>query len=448
MGTPKKDRKPIPLNKTAVEGLVPESLDFFIPVEGYQGLHVRVLPNGQKAYVLRYRIHGIQRKHVLGRHPAMTPGAAKKAHTSAWEKINAGKDPNQEKADAKRAAADAKRAAFTVRDLAGRYITDHIQVNNKLSWQKEATRLINKHIIPAIGSMALKDVGPADISSMLFKMRKDTPTQANRVRAVLRTMFGRAEEWELRPLGSNPVAVVKQRSPEVKRERRLSDLELKALGIELKKSRESIYSLTAVRLALLAGMRKGEIQALRWDWVDLEAAEIRIPPAAHKTGKKTGKTRVIHLCSALVATLKALPETLGCPFVVPGLPKTEGPRKQKKVVQWRPFVGLQNPLERIREAAGLSVEDKPDDADPGWHDLRRTFASVGSDLGLKGFVGELLGHAEQTVTDVYTRTAAQRLKDASEAIGARIDGILSGAIDPEKEAEEHRKDKEKSRAGA
>ena len=50
---------------------------------------------------------------------------------------------------------------------------------------------------------------------------------------------------------------------------------------------------------------------------------------------------------------------------------------------------------------------------PGWHDLRRTFASVGSDLGLKGFMGELLGHAEQTVTDIYTRTAAQRLKEAA-----------------------------------
>ena len=43
------------------------------------------------------------------------------------------------------------------------------------------------------------------------------------------------------------------------------------------------------------------------------------------------------------------------------------------------------------------------------HDLRRTFASVGSDLGMKGFVGELLGHAEATVTDIYTRSAAEPL---------------------------------------
>lgn len=61
------------------------------------------------------------------------------------------------------------------------------------------------------------------------------------------------------------------------------------------------------------------------------------------------------------------------------------------------------------------------------HFLRRTFASVGSDLGLKGFVGELLGHAEATVTDIYTRSAAEALHGAAEKIGARIEGILTGA---------------------
>jgi integrase len=78
---------------------------------------------------------------------------------------------------------------------------------------------------------------------------------------------------------------------------------------------------------------------------------------------------------------------------------------------------------------------------PGLHDLRRTFASVGADLGLKGFVGELLGHAEATVTDIYTRAAAEPLHEAAEKIGARIDGILSGRIDPEKEAKERREAK-------
>lgn len=421
----------IRLNKSDVLALEADpSGNRFYSVTGHKGLCVQVTKGGTKSFVLRYRFHGRQKIHTLGVFPSMTPDEARKRLDAAWVKINAGIDPNQVKADERRAAAQAKHAAFTVADLASRYIDDHIKVHNKPSWQAEATRLIKKHIIPALGNLPVKDVGPADISAMLFKIRKKTPTQANRVRAVLRTMFGRAEEWEHRTLGSNPVAVVKQRSPELKRERRLSDLELKALGIALRKSMELPCVLAAVRLALLAGMRKGEIQNLQWDWVDLKAAEIRIPPGEHKTGKKTGKTRVIHLCSALVEVLKSLPKTEDCPYVVPGLPERDD---DGKVIRWRPFIGLQNPMERIREAAGLATKKKPNNDDPGWHDLRRTFASVGSDLGLKGFMGELLGHAEQTVTDIYTRTAAQRLKEASETVGARINGILAGVIDPEKE---------------
>ena len=443
-----KDRNPIRMTKAVVEALAAERKPYFLSVvntkgQSIQGLNVRVLPSGLKIFVHRYRFHGRQKVLTLGRFPAMTPEAAEKASVKAQASINDGKDPGAAKTEARRLAAEAKREAFTVSDLASRYITDHIEANNKPSWQAEAIRLIRKHILPALGKLPLKDVGPADISALLSRMKKDTPTQANRTRAVLRTMFGRAEEWELRALGSNPVAVVKQRAPETKRERRLSDLELMALGAVLRTTKESPYVLAAIRLALLAGMRKGEIQALRWEWVDLEAGELRIPPTEHKTGSKTGKARVVHLCTPLVATLKTLPQMLGCPFVVPGLPKTEGKGKDKRVVAWRPFVGLQGPLERIRQAAGMAEAGKPDEADPGWHDLRRTFASVGTDLGLKGFVGELLGHAEHTVTDVYARAAAERLKDAVEAIGARIEGILSGAIDPQQEAEVRRQEKVK-----
>lgn len=442
MDTEKQDREPIRLNKTDVDGLMPEGKDYFNPVEGYQGLCVRVLPSGDKAFVLRYRFDGLQKKHTLGRFPAMTPGGARKAHSATWALIHAGTDPNKAKDDAKKAAKEARRAAVTVEDLAKRYKEEHIHTGLRAQG-KEATRLIDKHILPALGKLPVAAVGPADISAVLHKMRQ-TPVQANRTRGVLRTMFGRAEEWELRPLGSNPVVVVKARNPETKRERRLSDLELKALGAVMKVSGEAPEVLVGLRLALVAGMRKGEVQGARWEWVDLEAGEIRIPPEFHKAGRKTGKVRVVHLGTALVQDLKALTRTLGCPYIVPGRPHQE----KGKAPQWEPFTAMQNPWERIRKLAGLSEEGEPDENDPGLHDLRRTFASVGADLGLKGFVGELLGHAEQTVTDIYTRAAAERLHDAAEVIGARIAGILAGIIDPEKEAEERRMAKETKIHGA
>jgi len=447
MGT-KKAREPIRLIKAAVEDLHPEAAAFFVSVvnakgQGVQGLNLRVLPSGVKVFVHRYRFQGFQKAITLGRFPAMSPEMAEKASRAAQAKIDAGTDPGQAKADARKAARAARQAAVTVADLADRYLAEHIQKNFK-GQGDEATRLIKKHILPALGKVPLAAVGPADVSALLYKM-KGTPVQANRTRGVLRTMFGRAEEWELRPLGSNPVAVVKLRAPEAKRTRRLTDKELKSLGATLRSSGEAATLLLAVRLALLAGMRKGEIAGFRWDWLNLEAGEIHIPPDFHKSGHKSRKVRVVHCCSALVAHLKATVPTLGCPFVVPGNPRVD---EGGKALPWEPIVGLQGPWERIRAAAGLAPKDKKTGAyldeenNPGWHDLRRTFASVGADLGLKGFVGELLGHAEETVTDIYTRAAAERLHEAAETIGARIEGILAGAIDPDKEAEERRKAKE------
>jgi len=57
-------------------------------------------------------------------------------------------------------------------------------------------------------------------------------------------------------------------------------------------------------------------------------------------------------------------------------------------------------------------------------------------------------HAEASVTDIYTRSAAEPLHDAAEKIGARIEGILTGAIDPEKELEARRKAQAKARKKA
>ena len=441
MTGPKKDHPPIRLNKTAIDGLAVENSDYFNPVEGFKGLNIRVLPSGEKSFVLRYRFHGIQKKRVLGEFPTMSPDAAKKAHNTEWGLINAGKDPNQSRIEARKAAKEALKAATTVKDLVDRYLAEHTPGNSE-SWQAESKRLMNKHIIPGLGKHALGEVGPAEISAFLFKMAKTTPTQANRTRAVLRTMFGRAEEWGLRPLGSNPVAVLKVRTPETKRTRRLSDLELKALGASLGASKEAPELILAIRLALLAGMRKGEIQNLRWKWVDLEAGEIHLPCVktddndwVHKTAKKTGKKRVVHLCTALVNDLKAITHTLGCPYVVPGRPRKDKDGK----LEWGPFIGLQGPWERMRVAAKLALKGDPQEEDPGWHDLRRTFGSVATDLGLKGFVGELLGHAEATVTDIYTRSASEKLHEVAETIGTRIHGILTGVIDPVKEAEARKK---------
>jgi len=58
------------------------------------------------------------------------------------------------------------------------------------------------------------------------------------------------------------------------------------------------------------------------------------------------------------------------------------------------------------------------------HDLRRTLSSVLGDLGYKGYAAEILGHKEQTVTDVYTRTAHLPKVAILQVATNKISGLL------------------------
>lgn len=365
-------------------------------------------------------------------------------------KVKDGEDPKAA-VEAKKKAATAYRHRYTVNQLADRYIKDHmkatvtmvgerlvvtkVEVNpknpgNRLSTAKEKVRLIEKFIRPAIGALPVEDVETDVINGLLQRIMEETPTQANRVRSLLSSMFKKAILWRSFTR-SNPVTV-QDRAGEKKRDRKLSDQEIQTLGVALTAAQEGIpYPAAAIRLALLTGMRKGEILGLQWDWIDLEAGLVTIPWEFHKTGGENQDDRVVMLCAAACAILRSLRmiKFLGNPYVIQ--------RKGQAAL-----VDLQSPWEEVRKAAKLDHKD--DKKQVHFHDLRRTFSSVATRLGYSElWIGALLGHAAGTVTAGYARIDNQDdpLRKALEAIGARIAGLLDGSIDLKKEAEEAKKGK-------
>ena len=435
------------------------------------GFGVEVTLSGGKLLVVKTCRDGVRGWHTLGRWGEKGMLNVDEARAKAYalkDQVRQGEDPRAA-IEAKKAAAQAVKMAWTVSQLADKFIREHIRAEvtmekgrlkvtsiggrdgNKESTAKEHVRLIEKHIKPALGLLPAREVGTAIISDMLAKISEETPIQANRIRSVLGKMFDCAELWELRATGSNPVPAQK-RSAEHKRERNLSDLEIRALGhalAEAEKPKEDgtaqdPRALAAVRLAVLTGMRKGEILGLRREWVDLEDGTATIPAEDHKTGRKTGKARIVRLCAEARQILRDLPQAVNNPFVIWGH------------VHGQALVNLQDPWEAIREAAGLDFkktwleankktwekltpaqQDMIEEKQLHFHDLRRSFASVGARMGYPElWIGGLLGHAAGTVTAGYARVNQDPLREAVEAIGGRIAGLLSGVIDPAKEAED------------
>jgi integrase len=181
----------------------------------------------------------------------------------------------------------------------------------------------------------------------------------------------------------------------------LSAAELARLGDALAAYDGSPYITAAVKLLLFSGARLSEILGLRWEWINLERGEARLPDS--KTGAKT-----LHLPPPALAVLKGLPRLEGNPYVIVG---------QKDGAS---LVNLQKPWQAIRKAAGLT--------DVRLHDLRHSYASVGAAGGDSLLViGKLLGHHHAATTERYAHLALDPIKAAAASIAGRIASALEGA---------------------
>jgi integrase len=292
----------------------------------------------------------------------------------------------------------ARREAPRIAELAERFLAEHAEAKRKGSTAAEYKRLVDKIILPALGKRKVVDVNRAEVTK-LHHANRAAPYQANRVLAVLSKMFNLAERWGLRPDGSNPCRHV-EKFAERKRERMLSPAELARLGDALAAHDGSPYAVAAVKLLVFTGARLGEVLRLRWEWIDFERGEARLPDS--KTGAKT-----LHLPPPALAVVAELPRLDGNPFVIAGA--KEGAA----------LVNLEKPWRAIRAAAGLD--------DVRLHDLRHAFASVAASSGMGlPIIGKILGHSQPATTARYAHLASDPVKAAAAAIAGKIAAAMAG----------------------
>jgi integrase len=378
------------LTKTAVDALGPGQVIWDDEKGSVSGFGARRQKGEAVSYLIKYRTaDGRQRWHTIGRHGSpWTVETARKEALLVLAAVKKGEDPAGAKAAAK--------AVPTVKSLAERFLAEHAEAKRKLSTAREYRRLIANVIVPALGGRKVADVTRADIQR-LHQNRRATPTEANRALALLSTVFTFAERLSERADGSNPCRHV-ERFPQKRRERFLSADEMGRLGDALSAYHGSPYAVAAVKLLIFTGARLGEVLGLRWEWIDFERGEARLPDS--KTGAKT-----LHLPPpALDVLLRSVPRLEGEPHVLGGK---------------RGTTFVEAPWRRIREAAGLD--------DVHLHDLRHSFASVAAAGGMGlPIIGKMLGHTQAQTTQRYAHLASDPVKAAAAAVAARIVAAMKG----------------------
>jgi integrase len=382
------------LTKRAIDALEPRAKPFIAFDADVAGFGVRVMPSGLKSFVLDYRPGAggrnvVKRRVTLGRYGSMTPDQARRAALSALAHIRLGADPQAEKTR--------QRAAPSVADLIDAFLNSRVaklKPNSRLAYAESLAKLRSAH--GAIKAEALTRVQVA----ALHRSLSAAPYAANRLAAIISSLYSWAEASGLVPEGHRNPAARLARFKESARERFLTGEELARLGDALRTA-ETLdpAAVAAIRLLVLTGARHREILHARWDYVDFERETIFLPDS--KTGKKP-----IYLNAAALAVLADLPRLEGNPHVFPG--RKDG----------LPRDGLDRPWSVIRKAAGLDGLRI--------HDLRHSFASIGAgaSLGLP-IIGKLLGHTQPATTARYAHLANDPVRQAVETIGATISAAMN-----------------------
>jgi integrase len=280
------------------------------------GLFVEVMPGGAKIWRVRYRLtqkgQTRQEKVTLGDYPTyplaeartwrddckalagrgLSPMALKRGDPIPDDAAPAVKELAQafirnwckkaiERVKAKEAEA---RAADTVEAFARRWYTEIVEPAN--SNPQNIKRVLDKDVIPAIGSKQIADVTVTDILTITDKIKNRGADQmALQTRNVMKRMFAYAIARE--KIQFNPATAIEAKfiAQAKSRDVALTPEEIGKLLRAIYQSNMRRAHKLALHLLILCMVRKSELIEARWEELDLEKTQWAIPGERMKKDK-------------------------------------------------------------------------------------------------------------------------------------------------------------------
>jgi integrase len=350
---------------------------------------------------------------TLGRHGQLTADQARAAADKVISAATLGADPAADRMKA--------RADLTIAALCELYFAEGCTTKKSTTLYTDRGRA-KRHIVPLLGSKRAGSLTRADVERFLADIAtgktartektrargkavvRGGPGTATRTVGLLGAIFTFAVSRGLR--SDNPVRGVK-RFKDRKMERFLSAEELGALGDALRAEDVAGGNAAAtdvIRLLVVTGCRKNEIQQLQWSEVDVRLSCLRLKDS--KTGQK-----VVPVGAAALTILSKISKG-NSGFVFPA----QGDDS-------KPFQGVDKTWNVVRSVAGLP--------DVRIHDLRHTYASTGLLAGYSlPVLGKLLGHADASTTQRYAHIADSPMRLAADTIAAAIEGAMTSGPRP------------------
>lgn len=384
-----------------------------------KGFGVRVTAAGARSFILNYRTRsGRERRYTIGSFPDWKTSAARTEASELKMRIDRGEDPMAE--------VEADRNAKTVSDLCGEFELRHL-AKVRPATKRDYEALIRREILPAMKHLKVADVTFSDVDDLHRRITKRGAMYlANRAVAILSKMFSLALKWGWRDNASGNPAKGIERNQEVKRHRYLSLKELARLTSALAQHHD-VQAVNIIRLLVLTGARRNEVQSAKWADIDIEAG-VWTKPGSMTKQKTIHRVPLSAPAMQVLADLrsKADQARTSSEYIFPGRGNKNHRIELKK--DWRELCIAADLVDTETEIDAKGQERVIVTPNARLHDLRHTYASVLASAGLSlPVIGALLGHSQPATTARYSHLMDDPLRQATERVGAIIMPNTDGA---------------------
>jgi integrase len=396
------------ISTTAVERFIKAGVDAGKPhasLRDGNGLCLRLLPTGNATWQFVYRMRGAgragtQKTLTIGAWPAVDVRKAAEEARRLSGKVAEGRDPRTEIREAKRRERAVLSAAL---DDYEKWVK--ARRLRKVDTTMSALRRGLGHLL----QRDLAELNRVVLIDAIERIERDGRSGAARdFRKHLRTFLNR--QLSLGVIAVDPLAGY--RMPAATKDdvieaeehgKSLTEAEILSIWRAASTIGGSFGGL--VKLGLATGLRRGELAALRWDWIDREALRVTVPGKIMKSGRE----HAIPITDTIARVLDEAADR-GGGLVFP---------TERRMGGATPMSGWSKLLVRLRAVSGVEGV--------GLHDLRRTYRSALAELGVREEIAEaMIAHRRPSLVARYNRAQlwAQR-RASAEAFDAWLSALVA-----------------------
>jgi integrase len=266
------------------------------------GLYVLVSPTGLRAWRWKYRFGGREKVLPLGRYPELSLAQARAARDEARKAVLTGTDPAEARRDAKLALLIAQENSFEAVARAWHKVWAE---GKHVRYADDVMGRLERNVLPSIGHKPVAHIEPKDIVRMMERIQgRGANDIARRVRntcsqifrfAITRGLTSRNPSAEFKPSD-----VLPQRTSQ--NHARIEEGELPDLLRKIEAYQGSQVTRLAMKLLALTFVRTSELIKAKWEEIDFDAAEWRIPAER----MKMKRLHIVPLAPQAIQVLRTL----------------------------------------------------------------------------------------------------------------------------------------------